>query len=58
MAKSKSSQPSARTAAGQLSSRQQLVQARQAHAKGAIGTEDYIWVAMQCYAAEVRAGRR
>ena len=34
------------------SPRQQLAQARQAHAKGDLRLEDYIWSAMQCYAAE------
>lgn len=38
--------------------RRQFDQARRAHAKGLIATEDYIWAAMQCYAAEMRAGRR
>jgi hypothetical protein len=42
-----------------LSPKQQLAQARQAHAKGTMGMEDYIWTAMQCYAADNRsAGRR
>jgi hypothetical protein len=35
-----------------LSPRQRLAQARQAHAKGAMGMEDFIWTAMQCYAAD------
>jgi hypothetical protein len=34
--------------------KQQLALARQAHAQGAMGTEDYIWAAMQCYAADTR----
>lgn len=34
------------------SPRQRLAQASQAHAKGDIDLEAYIWSAMQCYAAE------
>ena len=56
MAKAKSSQ-AVKLSAAKTVSRQQLDQARQDHAKGNIGTEDYIWAAMQCYAAEVKAVR-
>ncbi len=37
------------------SNRRQLVLAREAHAKGKICSEDFIWMAMQCYAAENRS---
>ena len=38
--------------------KQQLHHAQQAHARGAMCMEDYIWTVMQCYAADVRAGRK
>lgn len=38
--------------------KQQFARARQAHAKGTMCMEDYIWTAMQCYAAEVRSGNK
>jgi hypothetical protein len=37
------------------SPQQQLAQARQAHAQGDVSLEEYIWSAMQCYAAEMRS---
>jgi hypothetical protein len=38
--------------------KQRFAQAQLAHAKGAICTEDYIWSAMQCYAAELHSGQK
>lgn len=38
--------------------RRQFDQLRRDHAKGLVATEDYIWAAMQCYAAEMRSGRQ
>jgi hypothetical protein len=49
--------PAHRTNSGAASKRQ-LAQARQAHAKGTMGVEDFIWTAMQCYAADARAGHK
>lgn len=34
------------------SSRRQLEVVRQAHAKGKMCSEDFIWAAMQCYAVD------
>jgi len=36
--------------------RRQLDRARQAHAKGAMCKEDFIWSALQCYAKDLRTG--
>jgi hypothetical protein len=45
-------------ASSNASSKRQLAQARQAHAKGAMCLEDFIWTAMQCYAADARTGHK
>lgn len=45
-------------AANAANGKQRLAQAQAARASGSIGTEDYIWNAMQCYAAELRAGHK
>lgn len=44
--------------ANAAAAKQQFARARQAHAKGTMCMEDYIWTAMQCYAAEMRAGNK
>lgn len=41
-----------------LSAKQQFTQAKLAHANGTVCIEDYIWTAMQCYAAELRASQK
>jgi hypothetical protein len=44
--------------ASATAAKQQFAQARQAHAKGTMCVEDYIWTAMQCYAAEMRGDNK
>lgn len=36
----------------------QFDQLRRDHANGLMATEDYIWAAMQCYAAQMRSERQ
>lgn len=45
---------SSRVGHGAVDPARQLASARRAYAKGMMCAEDYIWAAMQCYAADSR----